>query len=141
MRTTSSLALASILTLGIAGASPAHAGGATATTTAPIRLFGTTMCLPAAPATARCDVRLTPPTPGVVRWFGKTWNIGAPSGTRGDPALPACAAASAAACRPRPGPPATSTPTRRSRSRSGSRRESAAPARPTAVTGRGTFAR
>lgn len=107
MRPTTSLALASILTLGIAGASPAHADGKP--TTAPIRLFGKSMCLPTTPATAHCDVRLPPPTPGVVRVFGKTWCLGAPAGTRCDLTLPvpppATAAASPATAAPPTGAP------------------------------------
>lgn len=108
MRTTTSLALASILTLGIAGASPALAGGATST--APIRLFGKSMCLPSTPATARCDVRLAPPAPGVVRVFGKTWCFVAPADTRCDLTMPAPSGTTAAAAPATAAPPTTSAP-------------------------------
>ena len=106
MRTTLPLALASILSLGIVGATPAAAGDGTAT--APLRVFGKSMCLPSTPATARCDVRLAPPTPGVVRVFGQTWCLGAPAGTRCDLTLstPPPAATTATAPRATPTPPA-----------------------------------
>lgn len=77
-----------------AGASPApesHRADVPATWT----LWGTTYCLPSAPADARCDVRLggpaaaaASPRPIVLTVFGKTVCAGrAPAGVRCDIAL------------------------------------------------------